>query len=210
MTAVWGPLGWMTLHSVATLYPTEPSPAERDLMNTWLDMFRDTITCPSCQGHFASLLATYRQQFPNMLASRHNFAIFTFRAHNAVNRRLNKPIQGDVEACMNVLKNNIKTRHARDYRIAYLTHITRHWRIYRDIAGIAALRKITEMNKIEGEYLQPRDTNFDVTIAPDVVVLPRDALDKSPEEVPMRIAPNPRFAPAQGFRLTAGGIRLRR
>jgi len=208
MTAVWGPLGWMTLHSVATTYPERPTAGERDLMNMWLDMFRDTITCPSCQGHFSSMLASYRQSFPNMLASRQNFAMFSFRAHNAVNRRLQKPVHGDLDACMNQLKNNVKNRSARDYRLSYLNHITRHWSVYRDITGIAALRKIGEMNKIENEYISRRDANFEVTLAADVVVLPQDVMDRtSPREAPSRPVIRP---PVQGFRLTAGGIRIRR
>ena len=207
MTSIWGPLGWMTLHSVATLYPDSPSAGERELMSVWLDMFRDTITCPSCREHFTQLVATYRQTFPNFLSSRQTFTIFTFRAHNAVNRRLNKPIHGSVEACMATLLANLTTRTAGDYRRAYLAHISRYWRTYRDISGISALRKITELNKIEADYCIPRDSNFAVTIDPDLVVLPRDVLDRSPPEAPSR----PLFrAPAQGFRLTAGGIRLRR
>jgi hypothetical protein len=177
-------------------------------MSVWLDMFRDTITCPSCREHFTSMLATYRQSFPNMLASRQNFAMFSFRAHNAVNRRLHKPIHADVESCMNILKNNVKTRTARDYRVSYLTHITRHWNVYRDITGISALRKIAEMNKIERDYFGSRDNNFVVELASDVVVLPQDALDRTPRESgPQR--PLLR-QPLQGFRLTGSGIRLRR
>jgi hypothetical protein len=211
MTAIWGPLGWMTLHSVATCYPDTPTAGEQALMSTWLDMFRDTITCPSCREHFTTMLANYRQAVPNMLTSRQTFAVFTFRAHNAVNRRLNKPIHGDVESCMNILKGNVKTRSARDYRISYLHHISRHWRSFRDASGISALRKITEMNKIELEYIGPRDRNFEVTLQPDVVVLPRDALERrGVEEQPSRVSMNPRFAPPTGFRFAAGGIRLRR
>jgi hypothetical protein len=208
MTAVWGPLGWMTLHSVATTYPEHPTAGERDLMTAWLDMFRDTITCPSCQGHFSSMLASYRQAFPNMMASRQNFAMFSFRAHNAVNRRLQKPVHADLGACMGQLKNNVKNRSARDYRVSYLAHITRHWSVYRDITGIAALRKIAEMNKIENEYISRRDTNFEVTLVADVVVLPQDVMDRtSPREAPSRPVIR---APPQGFRLTAGGMRIRR
>jgi hypothetical protein len=180
-------------------------------MSAWLDMFRDTITCPSCRDHFTAVLANYRSIFPNMLSSRQTFAVFTFRAHNAVNRRLNKPVHGDLESCMNLLQTNVKTRSAREYRIAYLNHITRHWRAFRDASGISALRKISEMNKIELEYMRPRDTNFAVKLQPDVVVLPRDTLERrGTEEAPARISMNPRFAPPIGFRLGAGGIRLRR
>jgi hypothetical protein len=207
MTAVWGPLGWMTLHSVATMYPDEPTRGEQDLMNLWLDMFRDTITCPSCREHFTSMLATYRQSFPNMLASRHNFAMFTFRAHNAVNRRLHKPVHQDVESCMNLLKTNVRTRPARDYRMSYLNHITRHWRIHQDVTGLTALRKIAEMNKIEREYFLPRDNNFEVVLIADVVVLPQDAMERTPREAPSRPVMR---VPTQTFRLTATGIRLRR
>lgn len=198
----------MTLHSVATSYPEQPTAGERDLMHAWLDMFRDTITCPTCQSHFSSMLASYRQSFPNMLSSRQNFAMFSFRAHNAVNRRLHKPVHGDLEACMNLLKNNVKNRTGRDYRRSYLAHISRYWRTYRDISGIAAMRKIGEMNKIEIDYITPRDTNFEVTLTSDVVVLPQDIMDRnSREEAPSRPIVRP---PIQGFRLTAGGIRIRR
>ncbi len=156
------------------------------------------------------MLAAYRQSFPNMMSSRQTFAIFTFRAHNAVNRRLNKPVHGDVESCMNILTNNVKVRSARDYRVAYLAHITRHWRLYQDASGLSALRKIAEMHKIEVEYIGPRDRNFAVTLQPDVVVLPRDVLERGAVEPPSRVSMNSRFAPPTGFRLTATGIRLRR
>lgn len=209
MTAVWGPLGWMTLHSVATSYPEVPTKAEKDLMYSWLDMFRDTITCPHCRDHFTSMLATYRATFPNMLSSRHEFVMFTFRAHNAVNRRLKKPIYSTVDECMSTLKKNVQNRTAKDYRVSYLNHITRHWRIFQDISGIAALRKIAEMRKIETEYIQTRDKNFDVVLFADVVVLPQDALEKTPPEPsPFRVS-RVGTQPAVGLRLTGAGFRLR-
>jgi hypothetical protein len=213
MTAVWGPLGWMTLHSVATCYPENPVQTEKELMYSWLDMFRDTITCPHCQQHFSNMLATYRASFPNMLSSRQEFVLFTFRAHNAVNRRLKKPMYSSVEECMNTLKNNIKNTNAKNYRISYINHITRHWKTFQDVTGIVAMKKINEMKKIDIEYIQPRDTNFEVNITPDVVVLPRDALEKEVE--PQRQGPSifslgKRDGPSVGIRITAGGIRLRR
>ena len=211
MTAIWGPLGWMTLHSVATSYPDTPTAGEQTLMSTWLDMFRDTITCPSCREHFTTMLANYRQMFPNMLSSRQTFAVFTFRAHNAVNRRLNKPVHGDLEACMTVLQTNVKARPARDYRVSYINHITRHWRTFQDASGVAALRKISEMKKIEIEYIAPRDTNFVVTLQPDVVILPSDALEKrGTQEAPRRMLFNQNFTGPVGFRIGPRGIRLHR
>jgi hypothetical protein len=210
MTAIWGPLGWLTLHSTACAYPESPMSAEKTLMNSWLDMFRDTITCPSCRDHFTKLLASYRAQFPNMLQSRHEFVMFTFRAHNAVNRRLKKPVYNSVEECMTALRGAIATRSTNEYRVAYLTHITRHWRTFQDISGIVALKKIQEMKRIDIEYVVPRDTNFTLTIRADIVVLPQTMLEKSTESQPSRAVFLPTSNTATGFRITSGGLRLRR
>lgn len=213
MTAVWGPLGWMTLHSVATCYSETPTQQERELMYSWLDMFRDTITCPHCREHFTAMLQTYRATFPGMLNSRQDLALFSFRAHNAVNRRLRKPIQATLEDCMATLQNNVKLRSAKDYRISYFNHVARHWKSWQDISGIVALKKLNEMRKIDIEYVQPRDRNFNVVLASDVVVLPQDALEprEGPTEPQRPGVPLPRAQQGAraGFRITRGGIRLR-
>jgi hypothetical protein len=145
-----------------------------------------------------------------MLASRQEFAMFGFRAHNAVNRRLNKPIQGILGECMDRLRTNVKTRSAKDYRMAYLNHIGRYWATMRDISGIVASKKIREMRKIEAEYFTSRDTNFNVELNPDPVVLPRDVIEKQTGEVPTpRRMALPRDIQSGGFRITTKGIRLR-
>ena len=211
MTTIWGPLGWMTLHSVATSYPERATQSERNLMTTWLDMFRDTITCPSCKGHFTEMLQSYRKRFPNMMESRQEFAMFSFRAHNSVNRRLNKPIYSSVDECMSTLRNNLSTRTARDYRVSYVNHITRHWRTFQDIAGITALRKIVEMKKIEEEYIAPRDTSFIVSLAPEIVVLPSGVLEKNTGS-PREGRPSVTFSstgPRKALVLGPGGFRIR-
>jgi hypothetical protein len=211
MTTIWGPLGWMTLHSTAFAYPEDPTPSEQNLMSTWLDMFRDTITCPSCKQHFTTVLANYRAQFPRILSSRHEFVIFTFRAHNAVNRRIHKPVYSSVEACVETLRAAVASRSARDYRIAYINHITRHWKVFQDVTGIVALKKLAEMRKIEGEYVAPRDTNFAHTIRSDIVVLPQDRLERvAGQEAPSQLVFSGQRTGAAGFRITSQGIRLLR
>ena len=206
MTAIWGPLGWMTLHSVAFAYPESPTVTEKQLLTSWLDMFRDTITCPSCKGHFTDLLAKYRTQFPNMLQNRHEFIMFTFRAHNTVNKRLNKPVYTTVEECVATLRNNVRTRTAQDYRTSYLNHIARHWRTYQDITGITSVKKINEMRRIEFEYFSSRDTNFAIEVRNDVVVLPQ--LNAS-SEVQLSRPLLPTSTGVAGFKLTSRGFRLR-
>ena len=210
MTAIWGPLGWMTLHSTAFAYPDNPTPTERDLMYSWLDMFRDTITCPSCREHFTQMLGNYRSQFPGMLQNRQEFVLFTFRAHNAVNRRLGKPLQNTVEQCMDTLRNNVKLNSAKGYRNAYLVHISRHWSIFRDVSGMIAIKKINEMRKIENDYVASRDKNFTIGILSGVVVLPQDMMVREPGQDAIRRPVFPTTSGGRaGFRITSGGIRLR-
>ena len=207
MTSIWGPLGWMTLHSVASCYPNTPLPSEKTLMQTWLDMFQSTITCPSCREHFGTALGSYRRIYPQMLSSREEFLLATFRLHNSVNRRLNKPIHSSVAACFEQLRNNMKTRTARDYRIAYINHIQRFWRTMQDASGMAALRKINEMRKIENEYLQRHENNFEIIISENAVVLINHSLDAQ-TETPSPVRIDTRSIPQIGF--NGGRFQLRR
>jgi hypothetical protein len=201
-------MGWMTLHSVATCYPESPTPSEQALMATWLELFRDTITCPHCRDHFGTMLSAYRASFPSMMRSRQDFAIFSFRAHNAVNRRLRKPLQLSVAECLTTLQSNVASRTASDYRISYLNHVTRYWRTWQDVTGIVALKKIAEMRTIESTYIQSRETNFAVSLSPDVTVLPSDALEPREDGAPpQRTFPT---APRGQMRFTGGGFRIQR
>jgi len=211
MTAVWGPLGWMTLHSVSTIYPERPSQSERDLMTTWLMLFGETITCIHCREHFRDTHAAYRNRFPNYLDSRQTFAMFAFRVHNSVNARLSKPVYGSVDECLAVLRTNIKTRPPVDYRISYINHIMRYWASFQDTEGITRLKKVMEMKKIEIDYVGPRDTKFDVTLVDEGVVLPQALLQPHRGGVqPEAPRPSLRMTDTSraGFRMVGGRIRL--
>jgi len=207
MTSVWGPLGWMTLHSMASLYPDSPSAAEKALMRSWLDLFAGTITCPSCQGHFRETLEAYRSRFPAMLESRAAFLLFSFRAHNSVNHRLRKPIYSTVAGCFDVLQNNVKTRTATQYRQAYYGHITRHWKMLQDAAGMAALRKIADMNKIEATYAAARSDDFSERIPEGLTMI--GEIELPPEGVQPKSMMPPAPPPSRKFGIAGGRLRLR-
>jgi len=208
MTSIWGPLGWMTLHSMASLYPDEPTAAEKALMDTWLDLFAGTITCPSCKEHFQEQLQAYKARFPQLLESRASFLLFSFRVHNSVNRRLNKPIQSTVAECFEVLQNNVKTRTATQYRQAYYAHITRHWRMMQDASGIAGLRKIAELNKIEAMYAAARSDDFSELVPEGLTFL--GLIQLPPEGIqPKSMMPHAP-SPNQKLGIAGGRFRLRR
>jgi len=198
----------MTLHSAASCFPDNPLPAESTLMQSWLDMFSATITCPSCREHFEVALGSYRRLYPQMLRSREEFLLFTFRVHNAVNRRLNKPVHSTAEACFDQLRTNVKTRPAREYRIAYINHIRRFWRTMQDSSGITSMKKIIEMSKIESEYFGRHDNNFEVDIPESNVVLQPQILSTPPGEPPEPTRIDTRNVPRMG--LMNGRFQIRR
>jgi hypothetical protein len=143
-----------------------------------------------------------------MLDSRSEFMLFSFRVHNSVNRRLNKPVHQTVEACFEQLRNNVKTRRAREYRVGYVNHIRRHWRTMQDASGFTSLKKINEMTKIEIDYFQTHDNNFETGISDDIVVLPGQMLTSTTDEVPTPIRVDTRSAPRMG--LINGRFQVRR
>lgn len=207
MTAIWGPLGWMTLHSVALSYSEVPTDSEKLLMSKWLDLFRDTITCVHCREHFTNMLAKYRNFNPTFLNSRQSLVIATFRMHNAVNKRLTKPIYNTVAECVSTLEQTFQHRPALDYRNAYLAHIINYWKSMQDVSGIVAVRKIQEMKKIEKEYFTSKSVSLNV--ADELVVLPPGILEKA--QTTMTQGPAIHTGGLRGgFQITRGGLRLRR
>jgi hypothetical protein len=112
-----------------------------------------------------------------------------------------------VEACFEQLRNNVKIRTARDYRIAYINHIQRFWRTMQDASGITALRKINEMRKIEYEYFQKHENNFETIIPENTVVLINHSLDAQ-TETPNPIRIDTRVLPRIG--LSGGRFQTRR
>lgn len=79
------------------------------------------------------------------------------------------------------------------------------------MSGLAAMKKIQEMKKIEEGYMAPRSNAFEVMIPGDVVVITIGA--PTVETLPNgRPIPRPTAAAGGGSRMmmTANGLRLRR
>jgi hypothetical protein len=151
MTKIWGPMGWVTLHSIAASYPDEPSYQLQQVTSAFLDKFTETITCRFCKDHFAVMLLVYRRNHPEFLDSRRDFFLFTVRAHNTVNKRLDKPIIQNVADCLQTLRDATKLVSPSQFRLNYFSYLVRNWmhelgsegRIF---AGVAKeMRKINEL-----------------------------------------------------------------
>jgi len=169
MSKLWGPLGWMTLHSISLIYPEEPSYTEKYIAKRFLDLFGETISCNECKSHFKAIYALYMAMHPEFLNSRQDFALFVFRAHNTVNMRLDKPVPSTISECLLTLKAATAHTSFSQFRTSYLSYLMRNWG--RGISGEAFITKnqVKEMIKINNEYWTPRDipipslTEADVT-----------------------------------------------
>lgn len=157
MAKLWGPLGWMTLHSVSLLYPENPTIYEQQIASRFLDSFANSISCPQCRNHFKTMREYYNHSNPDYLNSRQSFAIFVFRAHNTVNKRLDKPIPKTVADCLKSLKIATAQRSFKQFREAYVTYLTNNWQ--REFGGEAMVVRpdVKTVERIIREYWDPKD-----------------------------------------------------
>jgi len=172
MTAHWGPLGWMTLHSVSLIYPEEPSAQEIMLASKFLQAFADSISCPACKNHFRGMLETYKLLYPDYLNSRQNFAVFVFRAHNTVNARLDKPKPQTVSQCLDTLQIATSQTSFKQFRSSYVSYLMNNWG--REMSGEAMMVKksVKEVKKIIDEYWDPRDNGVIPELEEDDILTP--------------------------------------
>ena len=159
-TKFWGPLGWMTLHSISAIYPENPTLEEKAILNSFMESFRESITCPHCKGHFTSMFNTYRIRHPEWNTSRFDFFLFVCRAHNTVNKRLDKPIFPTINDCIERLKLNTQQNSATTYRNAYINYLINNWTKEFTGDGAIFLQSAKTMKKINEEYFTPRDEGF--------------------------------------------------
>jgi hypothetical protein len=160
-TKLWGPLGWMTLHSISAIYPENPTAADKAILEEFVSCFRETISCPYCKSHFSNMLNKYRSAHPEWLSNRQSFFLFVCRAHNTVNRRLDKPIYKTVDECIETLKNATKITTTVEFRRAYLDYLVRNWSRQTDSEGFMMMGFVRKMIKINDEYFNLRDNGYE-------------------------------------------------
>jgi hypothetical protein len=171
MTSLWGPLGWMTLHSISLLYPESPSDADRKILKRFMDLFRDTITCPHCHQHFKIIFINYINAHPEWSSSRFDFFMFVVRAHNTVNKRLNKPKPESVQECLDMYASNTKNTTGLGYRTAYLNYLMRNYGREMSGEGYMRLAEVREMKKITEEYWNRKSDESTTSFNMDANVL---------------------------------------
>jgi hypothetical protein len=155
-TKIWGPLGWMTLHSISLIYPESPSYEDMEILKRFMELFADTISCPDCAGHFRRMFNTYKSQNPAWFANRREFFIFVCRAHNTVNLRIDKPRVSSIAECLETIKRNTLITSGKTYITNYIAYLIRNWSREQTGEGFILATSAREMSKINIEYWQSR------------------------------------------------------
>lgn len=170
MRKLWGPLGWMTLHSISALYPNEPSQDDKNTLKEFLNLFAETIVCPHCSAHFGEMFSIYRQRYPNWADSRINLFVFICRAHNSVNRRLDKPIIKTIEDCIETLRNNTLTTSSQEFRDKYFDYIRKSWIRDRTESTMYKITLCNNISRINQNYWNKLSQEVNFEYLPDVDV----------------------------------------
>jgi len=171
MTSIWGPLGWMTLHSISANYPENPTGADKLILRTFMNLFTETISCPSCKSHFATIFNSYVSKNPRWADSKADLFLFVCRAHNTVNMRLDKPLLPSVSECLTALRYASRVTDLATYRIQYLTYLQKNWAREPTAEGFMMSRSVREMVKINTEYWTPREASLADLEFPEADVL---------------------------------------
>lgn len=208
MTSRWGPMGWMTLHSISVCYPEHPSPQDKAILQRFLERFAECITCPSCKGHFTRMFASYRRIHPDWAESRQNVFVMICRMHNTVNKRLDKPRPASVKECLDTLKNATRVTTPFLFRHNYIQYVINNWAFDNSGEGFMMKGAARELFKINSEYWSLRETSYE-----GLEFQEADVLEEVPEgtehyKIGNGILPfNPSLVKA-GFRLQGGRLSL--
>ena len=162
MTKVWGPMGWMTLHSISVCYPEKPTDQDKKVVSEFMDAFSTTVTCIHCRNHFGKLFSTYKRSVPTWNASRKDLFLAICRMHNSVNKRLDKPYPKTVTECLNSLKNATAYTSPSEFRKKYIEYLFRDWNTYGRGTGhqMIAIQSANRMKKINEEYWNIREVPY--------------------------------------------------
>jgi len=161
MTAIWGPLGWMTLHSLSVAYPETPDQNDKTQLNQFMDAFSNSITCMDCRNHFFETFGKYKRDVSSWNASRYDLFLAICRMHNSVNKRIDKPAPRTVFECLESLRNATSRTSQLEFREKYFEHVIRNWSAQQFMSiGVQSLNSAKQMKNLHDSYWKSRLTSY--------------------------------------------------
>lgn len=210
MTSRWGPLGWMTLHSISVCYPETPTVGDKLILERFIGNFAECITCPTCKGHFSRMFESYRQRYRDWADNRRNVFVMVCRLHNTVNKRLDKPRPASVKECLDMLADATKVTSQNAFRHNYIQYLIKNWAIDTSGEGFMMKGATRELQRINTEYWNLRETSYVGLEFEEANVLEEISEGTAHYKVGNGIVPfNPNIV-SSGFRLLGGRLSLKR
>ena len=207
MTKIWGPMGWMTLHSISLNYPENPTYEDKIVVKRFMDKFADCITCNTCKVHFETMYYSYIKVHPEWTNSRFDLFLFIARAHNTVNKRLDKPLVRTVFDCIETIKSNIRNTSLPQFRYNYIHHVIRSWASMRSGEGFIFMSSAREMDRINNEYWNLRETDVNSVSFPEADIT--TPIEQQRPSLSLAIPGMPNIGPNIGFKMVGGRLSLR-
>ena len=88
---VWGPHGWIFLHTITFNYPNFPTNTEIKQYKNFFTSLKFVLPCDACKHHYTQNLKRYPLN-DTVLSSRENLMKWLLNIHNSVNKMNNKKI----------------------------------------------------------------------------------------------------------------------
>ena len=87
---VWGPHGWIFLHSITLNYPENPTKHDKIKVMEFFNNLGDMLPCDKCSKHFKENIKKY--PISQHFHSRESLVKWLIDIHNEVNKSNNKRI----------------------------------------------------------------------------------------------------------------------
>ena len=88
-TAVWGPGGWIFLHSIAQNYPWRPTPEQKENYYNFFRLTGNVLPCRYCRESYQEYIDQKGSRLTmETMKNRKTLVTWLYRVHNKVNRKL--------------------------------------------------------------------------------------------------------------------------
>ena len=88
-TRVWGPAGWLFLHSIAQNYPWEPTAEKKESYKLFFRLVGDVLPCRYCRESYLDFVKAEGTCLDDsVMKSRKTLVEWLYRIHNKVNKKL--------------------------------------------------------------------------------------------------------------------------
>jgi len=88
-TRVWGPAGWLFLHSIAQNYPWEPTPEKKENYKLFFRLIGEVLPCRYCRESYQDFIKGQGTCLDDsVMESRRTLTTWLYKIHNKVNKKL--------------------------------------------------------------------------------------------------------------------------